>query len=114
MSLGKPRNSLSKEPYYYYRAHNSPPLGPVLTQIHPVHILIPYFLRSILILSSYLHVDLPSVFFPSRFTSFILSTNNNIWPRTQIIKLLIIRDTLFSLVKYNYNVNVPETTTENM
>jgi hypothetical protein len=43
-----------------YRIHNSPPLGPILSQINPVHAPHPTSRRSILILSSHLPLGLRS------------------------------------------------------
>jgi hypothetical protein len=47
--------------------HNSPPLVPILSQMHPVHTLHHISLRSGLILSSHLRLDLPHGLFPARF-----------------------------------------------
>jgi hypothetical protein len=61
---------LSWTPKVYYRVHKSPPLDPILIQMHPVHNPPPP--RSILILSSLLHLGLPSGLFPSDFSPKIL------------------------------------------
>jgi hypothetical protein len=53
----------------HYRVHNSPPLGPILSQIDQIHT---RSLRSILILSSHLRLGLPSGLFPSGFPINIL------------------------------------------
>jgi hypothetical protein len=57
-----------------YRFHKSPPLIPILSQINLVHTIPPHpiSLRSILILSSHLHLVLPSGLFPSGFPTKIL------------------------------------------
>jgi hypothetical protein len=49
------------DPKIHYRIHKSPPLVPILNHINPIS------LRSILILSSYLCLGLPSGLFPSGF-----------------------------------------------
>jgi hypothetical protein len=58
-------------PKFHYRVQKSPPLDPILSQINPVHIT-PAYLRSILILSTYLRFGLPSGFLPSGFPTNIL------------------------------------------
>jgi hypothetical protein len=50
-----------------YCVHKSLPLVSVMTQMNPVHTLTAYFFRSILILSSHLHLGLPNGVFPSGF-----------------------------------------------
>jgi hypothetical protein len=55
----------------HYHAHNSPPLAPILSHINPVHTT-PSYLRSILILSTHLHLGLPSGLFPSHFPTKLL------------------------------------------
>jgi hypothetical protein len=54
-----------------HRVHKSPPLVPILSQFDPIHT-IPSYLRSILILSTHLHLGLPSGLFPSGFPTNIL------------------------------------------
>jgi hypothetical protein len=58
-------------PKVHYRPHKSPPLVPILSQIDPIPT-IPSYLRSILILITYLRLGLPSGFFPSGFPTNIL------------------------------------------
>ena len=97
-------------PKVNYRIHKCPPPFPILSQINPFHTSHPTSWRSILILSSHLHLGLPSDIFPSGFPTKALYTpllshtrymphpsqsyrffqqNNNVW-EIQIIKLLII------------------------
>jgi hypothetical protein len=45
----------------HYRVHNNPPLVPNLSQMNPVQALPQHYLKSILILSSYLSVDYQEV-----------------------------------------------------
>jgi hypothetical protein len=61
---------LYSNPKVHYHVHKSPPLVPILSQIDPVHT-IPSYL-SILILSAYLRLGLPSGLFPSGFPTNIL------------------------------------------
>jgi hypothetical protein len=56
-----------------YSVHKSPPANSVLSQINPVHTVPkPIYVRSTLILFSYLHLGLPSGPFPSGFPIKIL------------------------------------------
>jgi len=48
------------------------PLATILSQMNPMHILMSYFRRSILILFSHLRLCLPSVHFPSGFQTTFL------------------------------------------
>jgi hypothetical protein len=54
----------------HYRVHKSPPMISIPSQTNPIHP-IPSYLRSILILSTHLHLGPPSDLFPSG-----VSTNN--------------------------------------
>ena len=54
-------------PKVHYRIHKCPPLVPILSQIDPFHIPHPISWRFILILSSHLHLGLPSGLHPSGF-----------------------------------------------
>jgi hypothetical protein len=58
--------SILWNPKVHYRVHKSPPLVPILSQIDSVYT-IPFYLRSILILSTHLRLPLPSGLFPSGF-----------------------------------------------
>jgi hypothetical protein len=51
----------------HYQVYKILPLVPILSEMNPVHTFHSYFLRSILILSSYLCLGLMSGFFPSGF-----------------------------------------------
>lgn len=53
------------DPEFRYRVHNNPPLVPVLRDISSCPAA--YFLTSILLLSSHLHLCLPSCISPSHF-----------------------------------------------
>jgi hypothetical protein len=55
------------KPDVHRRAHKNLSLVPILSQINPVHALPSYFLISILILLSYLHVSPARGVFPSDF-----------------------------------------------
>jgi hypothetical protein len=55
----------------HYRVHNRPPLIPILRQIKPVHTT-PSHLRSILILSTYPRLGIPSGLFLSGFPTNVL------------------------------------------
>ena len=54
-------------PKVLYRIHKYPPPVPILSQLGPVHTPTPTSRRSILILSSHLHLSLPSGLLPSGF-----------------------------------------------
>ena len=54
-------------PNVHYHIHKCPPPVPVLSQLNPVQTPHPTFWRSILILSSHLHLGLPSGLVPSCF-----------------------------------------------
>jgi hypothetical protein len=51
----------------HYRVHNSPPLVPILSHMHPVHTFPPYFPKIHFLLSSHLCLGLPSWIFPPSF-----------------------------------------------
>jgi hypothetical protein len=55
----------------HHHVHRTLPLVPIQSQINPVHT-IPSYRRSILILSTHLHLGLPSGLFPSGFSTKIL------------------------------------------
>jgi hypothetical protein len=59
-------SNITCNPNVHYRAHDSPPPVPILSQIDPVHTT-PSYLRSSLILSTYIRLGLPSGLFPSGF-----------------------------------------------
>jgi hypothetical protein len=63
--------SILRNPKVHHCIHKSPPLVTILSQIDPVHT-IPSYLRSILILSTHLHLGLCSGLFPSGFPTNIL------------------------------------------
>jgi hypothetical protein len=54
------------------RVRKSSPLVPIIRQMNPVHNIPPYCPRSVLILSSHLHLGLPSGLFPSVFQAKML------------------------------------------
>ena len=64
VSLEIPRSAWNLK--VHYQVYSPPPV-PILSQINPVHSFHPTSWRSILILSSHLRPDLPSVLFPSGF-----------------------------------------------
>jgi hypothetical protein len=64
-------SSILWHPKIHYRGHKSPPLVPILSQIDPVHI-IHFSLRSTLIPSTHLRLDLPSGLFLSGIPTSIL------------------------------------------
>ena len=61
-------------PKVHYHIHQSPPTLPVLSQINPNHAPLPHLMswRSILLLSSHLHLVLPRCLFRSGFRTRIL------------------------------------------
>jgi hypothetical protein len=71
-------------PKVHYRIHKRHPLVPILSQFNPGHILTTY-LRSILILSSYLQLNSPIGLFPSvcpiKFQSFLVFHSRSQWSR---------------------------------
>jgi hypothetical protein len=52
-------------PKINFRVHKSPPLVPFLSQISPIHTILSYLFKSILMLSTHLRLGLPSGLFPS-------------------------------------------------
>jgi hypothetical protein len=113
--------SILWNPKVQYRAHKSPPLVPILSQIGPVHQPHPVSLRSILILPTHLRLGLPSSLFPSGFPTNILYAFlfssicysympylshplwldhfNYVWRGVQVMKLFIMQ---FSLVSRHF------------
>jgi hypothetical protein len=69
--------SILWNPNVHYRVHKSPPLVPILSQIGQIPT-IPAYLRSILILSTHLHLGLPSGLFPSGFPTNTRTVNTDI------------------------------------
>ena len=61
-------------PKVHYCTHKRPPTVPILSQLHPVPPPLPTSWRSILILSSHLHLGLPNGLLPSGFPTKILWT----------------------------------------
>jgi hypothetical protein len=61
-------------PNVHYRIHKCSPPVSILSQLNPVHTPQPTYLRSILILSTHLHLGLPSGLFPSDFPTKTLYT----------------------------------------
>jgi len=59
-------------PKVHYRVHKTPPLVPILNQVHPVHTFPPSFPKSHRILSSHLPLGLQSDLFLSDFQTKIL------------------------------------------
>jgi hypothetical protein len=61
-------------PKVHHRIHKCPPYVPILSHLNPIHNPTSYFLKTILILSSHLHLGLPSGLFPSGFPTQTLYT----------------------------------------
>ena len=77
----------------HYHIHKCPVPVPTLSQIDPVHAPHPTSWRSILILSSHLHLGLPSSLFPSGFPTKsmykpLLSPLHATWPAHLILDLI--------------------------
>jgi len=86
-------------PKVHYRIHKCPPSVPILSQLDPVHTPTSYFLRTILILSSHLHLGLPSALLPSGFPTKTLYMTVLFPVRatcpTHVILLVLITQTIF-------------------
>ena len=63
-----------RNPKVHYHIHKYTPPVPIHSQLDPIHTPQPTSRRSILILSSYLSLGLPSGLFPSRFPTKTLYT----------------------------------------
>jgi hypothetical protein len=70
----RPISVSRQNPKVHHRIHNSPPAIPILSQVNPLHTPQPISIRSILIPSSHLRLDLPSDLYPSAFPTKILYT----------------------------------------
>jgi hypothetical protein len=66
-------SSILWNPKVHYHVHKSSPLFPILRQINPVYTT-PSYLWSILVLSTHLHLGLPTCLFPPAFPTNILYT----------------------------------------
>jgi hypothetical protein len=91
--LCRERPSILWNPKVQYRLHKSPTLVPILSHINPIHTS-PFYLRSILILSTHLCLGLRSVLFPSGFPTNTLHACHFLpiyvtWPANLILFNLI-------------------------
>ena len=74
---------ISRNPKVHYRTHKRPPPVSILGQPNPVHYTHPTSWRSILILSTHLHLGLPSGLLPSGLHTYLLTA----WCRVLLEKL---------------------------
>jgi hypothetical protein len=69
LSASNETQRVLQNPKVLHRVHKIPPLVRILSQMNPIHISHPISLRSILILSSRLHLGLTTCFFPSAYNT---------------------------------------------
>ena len=79
-------------PKVLYCIHNCLPPIPILSQLNPVHTLTSHSWRSIIIISSHLHLGIPSNLFPSGFPTKTLYTSLLSHIRATCLAHLIILD----------------------
>ena len=87
-----------QKPKVHYRVHKSTLFVPILSQMSPVHALPIDLLKTILILSSYLRVHLPSGLFPSDFHTKTVYGNPLTFVNTTSLAHLIILDFISRLI----------------
>jgi hypothetical protein len=81
----------------FYGVYKRPPLVPILSRTEPIHTS-PFYLRSILILSTHLHLGLPSGLFPNGFPTNILYAFLFSPIRTTCFSYLILLDLIILII----------------